>query len=63
MYSVRIRPINPTKKSKELNLDFFGPLDEDTIRNWQKIVKNDMQNIYELHDQYKSIYLGGGQAR
>ena len=63
MYSVKIKPVKPTKKSKELNLEFFGPLDEETIRNWQKIVSNDMYNIYEIGDMFKTLILTGAKKQ
>lgn len=62
MYSVTIKPINPTKKSKDLHLDFFGPLDDETILNWKKIVEQDNGNIYEIGDMFKTIILKGGKS-
>ena len=63
MYSVKIKPVKPTAKSKELCLEFFGPLDEETIRNWQKIVSQDMYNIYEIGDMFKTLILTGAKKQ
>ena len=63
MYSVTIKPVNPTDKSKNLYLEFFGPLDEETILNWKKIVEHDMYNVYVIGDMFKTIILRGAKKQ